>query len=405
MLHPIGILRGSVGDSANHLPTVRHLCRHGCVLHPLLPERHPVRDFFVLDTIDMAPRSDMATMEHPIYSLSTVPERRRLNYENGDVRVEIIPSSIGLPTVFDKDIVIYCISKLMQAKNQGEAIKQEVRLTTHDLLVETNRPTNNLGYERLLPALNRLRGVVINTTISTGNTKTTHGFGLIDAFEYNRKGSMHAERLKYLDIKLSDWIYRAIASSEVLPINRDYFRLRAPVDRRIYEIVRKHCGKQTSWRVGLELLQKKVGSKQAEKHFHSHLRNLVRSNHLPDYAVTIEGGQAVFYRRSELQAGDEVTSARHAVAPPRRIDGKTARRREPSGRAGLPTASTDDARTARTVRISTQAFELAREIAPGWDRYALEQIYIGWASNLDEARNEDARFIGWVKSYTKGRAP
>ncbi len=353
----------------------------------------------------MAPRSDMATMEHPIYSLSTVPERRRLNYEHGDVRVEIIPSSIGLPTVFDKDIVIYCISKLTQAKNRGETIKQEVRLTTHDLLVETNRPTNNLGYERLLPALNRLRGVVINTTISTGDARTTHGFGLIDAFKYNRKGSMHAERLKYLDIKLSDWIYRAINSSEVLPINRDYFRLRAPVDRRIYEIVRKHCGKQASWRVGLELLQKKVGSKQAEKHFHSHLRSLVRSNHLPDYAVTIEAGQAVFYKRSELQAGDAMPSARHAAAPPRRIDGKTGRRREPSGTAGLPTASINDARAARTVRISTQAFELAREIAPGWDRYALEQIYIGWASNLDDARNEDARFIGWVKSYTKGRAP
>ena len=358
------------------------------MLHPLLPERHPVRDFFVLDTIDMAPRSDMATMEHPIYSLSTVPERRRLNYQNGDVRVEIIPSSIGLPTVFDKDIVIYCISKLMQAKNQGEEIKQHVRLTTHDLLVETNRPTNNLGYERLLPALNRLRGVVINTTISTGDARTTHGFGLIDAFEYNRKGSMHAERLKYLDIKLSDWIYRAISSSEVLPINRDYFRLRSPVDRRIYEIVRKHCGKQASWRVGLELLQKKVGSKQAEKHFHSHLRHLVRSNHLPDYAVTIEAGQAVFYKRSELEGGDAIPSSRLAVTPPRR--------QERSGYARMAIEETKDGRTERAVRISTQAFDLASDIAPGWDRYALEKIYIGWASDKDDARNQDARFIGWV---------
>lgn len=375
------------------------------MLHPLLPERHPVRDFFVLDTMDMAPRSDMATMEHPIYSLSTVPERRRLNYENGDVRVEIIPSSIGLPTVFDKDIVIYCISKLMQAKNEGEAIKQEVRLTTHDLLVETNRPTNNLGYERLLPALNRLRGVVINTTISTGDARTTHGFGLIDAFEYNRKGSMHAERLKYLDIKLSDWIYRAIASSEVLPINRDYFRLRAPVDRRIYEIVRKHCGKQPWWRVGLELLQKKVGSKQAEKHFHSHLRNLVRSNHLPDYAVTIEDGQVVFYRRSSLDAGDGVPSSRRDASLSRRIADKTARLQGPAQVAEFDDAAASGIGAPRAVRISMHALDQARELAPGWDRYALEQIYIGWASRKDPARNEDARFLGWVKSYTKGKPP
>lgn len=405
MLHLNSILCDPVGDSANHLPERPYLCRHGWVLHPLLPERHPVRDFFVLDTIDMAPRSDMATMEHPIYSLSTVPERRRLSYQNSDVRVEIIPSSIGLPTVFDKDIIIYCISKLMQAKNQGEAIKQEVRLTTHDLLVETNRPTNNLGYERLLPALNRLRGVVINTTISTGDARTTHGFGLIDAFEYNRKGSMHAERLKYLDIKLSDWVYRAIASSEVLPINRDYFRLRAPVDRRIYEIVRKHCGKQASWRIGLELLQTKVGSKQAEKHFHSHLRQLVRSNHLPDYASTIEDGQAVFYRRSGMDTVDGMPSSRRAASSSSRIDSKPARLEMLSKVfADTPAAaSTEGVHAARTVRISTQAFDQAGQLAPGWDRYALEQIYIGWASDKDAARNEDARFLSWLKSYTKGK--
>ena len=362
-----------------------------------------MRDFFVLGTLDMAPRSDMATMEHPIYSLSTVPERRKLYYENGDVKVEIIPSSIGLPTVFDKDIIIYCISKLKQAHDRGEPIAQTVKLTTHDMLVETNRPTNNLGYERLLPALNRLRGVVINTTISTGDVRTTHGFGLIDEFTYNRKGSMHAERLKHLEIKLSAWLYRAITSSQVLPISRDYFRLRAPVDRRIYEIARKHCGHQASWRVGLELLQKKVGSKQAEKHFHAHLRNLVRSNHLPDFAVTVESGQAVFYRRAGSEFRDGKPSRRHSVKSSGRQDGMAVS--TPAStivRGGEQDRNTGD--TVRpAVRISTDAFERAREIAPGWDRYALEQIYINWASDKDAARNEDARFLGWVRSYTKGR--
>ena len=378
------------------------------VTTPLLPERHPVRDFFVLGTLDMAPRSDMATMEHPVYSLSTVPERRRLHYENGDAKVEIIPSSIGLPTVFDKDIIIYCISKLKQAHDRGEPIAQTVRLTTHDMLVETNRPTNNLGYERLLPALNRLRGVVINTTISTGDARTTHGFGLIDAFEYNRKGSMHAERLKHLEIKLSDWIYRAITSSEVLPISRDYFRLRAPVDRRIYEIVRKHCGQQASWRVGLELLQKKVGSKQAEKHFNAHLRNLVRSNHLPDYAVTIEAGQAVFYRRGGSDARDGKPAGRHAAKLSTRDDGNAAEGVLSTVLSSAEGGSAPSAgmNVSRTIRISGDAFERARDIAPGWDRYALESIYSAWASKLEAARSEDARFLGWVGSYTKGkRAP
>mgnify|MGYP002381527590 CR=1 FL=1 len=352
---------------------------------PLLPERHPVRDFFVLDTMDVVPRSDLATMEHPIFSLSTHADTKRISYENGGVRVEIIPSAIGLPTVFDKDILIYCISKLIAMRDAGVPIGPCVRLTTHDMLVDTNRPTNNLGYERLLPALNRLRGVVINTTIATGGLMTTRGFGLIDDFEYNRKGSMFAERLKHLEVRLSDWLFRAIAAAEVLPISRDYFRLRAPVDRRIYEVARKHCGRQASWRIGLELLQRKVGSTQAGKFFSRHLRKLILSNHLPDYAVTLEGSQAVFYRRD---------------------DGKTARQQ--SG-APSPVATTSDrpagqALERRLVRVSQEAVDQLSTIAPGWDRYGLESLYCEWAAELEVARSEDARFLAWARSYTKGKA-
>ena len=79
----------------------------------LFPERHPVRDFFVLDALDVAPRSDMASMEHPIFSLSTKAETRPLKYTHGENSVEIIPSTLGLPTVFDKDVLIYCISRLI----------------------------------------------------------------------------------------------------------------------------------------------------------------------------------------------------------------------------------------------------------------------------------------------------
>ncbi len=89
---------------------------------PLLPERHPVKDFFVLDTLDVVPRSDMASMEHPIFALATNADTSPIRYTNGNARVEIIPSSIGLPTVFDKDILIYCISKLVDMKNKGRLL-------------------------------------------------------------------------------------------------------------------------------------------------------------------------------------------------------------------------------------------------------------------------------------------
>jgi plasmid replication initiation protein len=348
----------------------------------LLPERHPVRDFFVLDVLDVAPRSDMASMAHPVFSLSTKPETRILRYENDGTVVEIHPSSKGLATIFDKDVLIYCVSKLMHRRNQGEAIGPVVRITTHDLLVSTNRQTGGIIYERLEHALDRLAGTRIKTNIETGDEKSTQNFGLIEWYDYNRKGSGFAERLRYLDIKLSDWLFRAIEAAEVLPISRDYFRLRRPLDRRVYEIGRKHCGAQDKWRISIDKLQKRTGSKQERKHFAAHMRSMVQSNHLPDYALTLEEDQVVFWRR----AGEGTNGYK------------------PNEAAAIPiVAEAPAVMPERPIVVSEQAIERLYVIAPRWDKYRLKHLYINWAKNLGPAINEDARFLGWVKSYTKGK--
>jgi plasmid replication initiation protein len=358
-----------------------------------LPERHPVRDFFVLDALDVAPRSDMASMEHPIFSLSTKPETRPLKYTHGENSLEIIPSALGLLTVFDKDVLIYCISRLIAMQNAGHEIGPCIRLTTHDLLVQTNRPTNDLGYERLAPALDRLRCVSVKTNIKTGDTITTRGFGLISEYEYNRQGSMFADRLRYLEIELSPWLFRAIEACEVLPISRNYFRLRRPLDRRIYELARKHCGQQNHWRVSLEVLQKKSGSNSPVKKFAFFIRHLTASNHLPDYTMTLEEDRVVFWRRAGqgAQANRQGGPTTHSAA-----DGAQAAVLEP---APLTPAHKAD----RRILVSSRAMGQLCELAPGWDKYMLEHAYIAWAKDKDAARDEDTRFLSWVRSYTKGK--
>ena len=348
---------------------------------PLLPERHPVRDFFVLDILDVTPRSDIASMAHPIFSLSTKAERRILRYKHEETIVEIHPSSKGLATIYDKDVLIYCISKLMHRKNNGESIGPVVRITTHDLFVSTNRNTGGISYQRLEDTLDRLAGTRIKTNVETGDEVTTQNFGMIEWYDYNRKASGFVERLKYLDIKLSDWLFRAINAEEVLTINREYFRLRRPIDRRLYELARKHCGKQASWKIGISLLQKKCGSKQALKHFTAHLRELVAAGTLPDYDVTLEGSQAVFHRREGALFS--------LVKPPAPIPAVT---------------SVEPSPVQHRIMVSPSAIERAGELAPGWDKYMLEKIYCDWARDKELAHSEDARFFGWVKSYTKGRA-
>ena len=128
----------------------------GVVRPPLLPDRHPTADFFICDVLDAIPKDDMASMEHPIFSLSTRPDRRILRYEHNGTKVEITPSVKGLATIHDKDVMIYCISQLIAKMNAGEEPSPLLHLKAHDLLVATNRETSGDGYRRLRQTFERL---------------------------------------------------------------------------------------------------------------------------------------------------------------------------------------------------------------------------------------------------------
>ena len=170
-------------------------------------------------------------------------------------------------------------------------------------------------------------------------------------------------------------------SAEVLTLNPIYFQLRSPLDRRLYELARKHCGNQDKWRIRIDKLQKKCGSKQERKHFVKHLRETIEADHIPDYRFELDGDFVMVYRRAaEAEPAKSVT----AIAPP-----------EPS-RQGQGAS--------QKIFISTDAIEQAKKEVPGSDVYWLENTYHEWikANGIEPARNEDARFLSWVKSFTKG---
>jgi len=261
----------------------------------LLPDRHPQKDFFILAIADVVLKDDMASMEHPLFSLATKPDHRHLEYRGGGNRLKIIPSGVGLPTIFDKDILIFCISQLMHKKNRGEPIGSRVRFSGRELLMATNRPTNNLGYQRLEQAFHRLRGTNFQTDITTGNKRETRIFGLIDegGFVMKEEGEW---RLDYCEVVLSDWVMRAIEGDEVVTISNDYFRLRRPLERRIYEIARKHCGSQKRWHINLAKLQDKTGSNAPLKKFRLNIRQISEADHLPFYTLELTSDDLVIFR-------------------------------------------------------------------------------------------------------------
>jgi len=244
----------------------------------LLPQRHPNRDFFVADILDASPRDDLASMESPVFSLSKNPDRTIRKYEHNGVTLTVTPSMLGMANIWDKDILIYCTSQLIAGINLGREPSQTVRITGYDLLKATNRHTGGKDYDRLEQAFERLAGTRLKTNIETGDNRDRQGFGLIENWKIAERND--DDRMSHIDVKLSDWLYRAVLSKEVLSISPDYFRLRGGIERRIYEIARKHCGKQASWRISIELLYKKTGAKSPIKRFRHEVKRIANESQL-----------------------------------------------------------------------------------------------------------------------------
>ncbi len=163
---------------------------------------------FLCDIFDVLPKSDLSSMEHPMFSLSTKPDRRILHYAHNGAAITVVPSVKGLATIHDKDILIYCVSQLMAALNQGREVCRRLVLKAADLMAATNREASGDGYARLREAFERLAGTRITTNLTTGETETTSGFGLIESWQIVR--NTRGGRMVSVAVTLSEWLFRAV---------------------------------------------------------------------------------------------------------------------------------------------------------------------------------------------------
>lgn len=330
---------------------------------------------FVCDILDATPKSDRASMEYPLFSLSVKKDLAAFEYEQGNVKMKITPAAEeGRANVFDRDILIYVLSQLMAAKNEGQEIGRRVRISAHDLLKATNRHTTGQAYATLRRALTRLQFTQIETNIHD------HGIGEWRSISFITDARIIKEdstgRLLSVELEMGGWLVKAIENKNVLTLNKSYFQLRKPLERRLYELARKHCGKQDVWRIGLDKLQHKAGSTSSPKEFKRLVTLICRADadqsHMPDYSFTL------------LHDILEVSPKPEFLDVYRDADAITSE---------------------ISVRLSSEAYERAREVAPTWDVYFLEQEWRMWIG--EPPRYPDGAFIGFCRKWyeRKGKAP
>ncbi len=334
---------------------------------PLLPERYPQGDLFVCELVDVVLKSDLASMEYPLYSLSKKPDRTPRRYVNGDRWIEFRPSTKGMPTIYDKDLLIYTISHIMREKQRSGKAPKRVLINPYHFMLFTNRSTGGRDYDALAEAVERLDGTRYRTNVKFNGVQIDEWFGLVDRVRL--ESSADGKKLHSIEVEVSSWVTEAVENNAVLTLNKDYWRLRRPTERRVYEMIRKHCGKQATWSMSVENLHLKSGSLAKRWEFRRKLKEIVEDNHLPDYLVALDEDKLVVRPRPEFLDGCKL----------------------PSQQAPLAMLTNED-------------HERAREVAPRWCPHYLETIWRNYAAqkiNKGEGapKNPGAAYVGFCKAY------
>ena len=270
---------------------------------------HPLRDFFVGDLVDYAPKDSRDMMERPFFSLAKRKRNVPIEYESEDksVYVKVTPNPLhGMATIWDADILIWCISKIMADIDKGRNdVDRTIYTTPYEILKGIARGTSGADYRDLMNALRRLRNTEVETNIRPVGKRKYAVFKWIEDTEGEGADSLDPSQLKSISLTIPRWLFNGLKmSGGVLTLDREYFLMTSGVERAVYRIARKHAGAQEQgWTAKVKTLQQKTGSEEAARNFALRMRRIAAKEgteeQLPRYRMTmtktVDGSEAVHF--------------------------------------------------------------------------------------------------------------
>lgn len=301
----------------------------------LVPVRTNQLQLFAVDLEVWSPKGDRHSMEHDFFRVAKQPDRNDRRYEHPDgTIIEVAPNSAGIPTIWDKDIVLYCIAHIRDRVKHGHHFPKGTRvvLDSFNILASTNRGTGAAQYESLTAAIKRLNGCAFRTSIPAAGKRIERFWHWLEDVEMVWNDEDSKKRVLQFSCRLPDWLHEvAISGTDVLTYSWDYFRIDSGIERRMYELARKHCGHQESWSIGLDSFAAKAGlnagqpgaSADVKREFRKNLRHLlpavigrpgVYEKQLPDYTVTyLEARQRLEFTNRAVAAAKQKAAAKKAA--------------------------------------------------------------------------------------------
>ncbi|WP_147115035.1 replication initiator protein A [Tateyamaria sp. syn59] len=344
-------------------------------------------DLFLDQLADAPVKDERALMEFPFFSLQKRPRMTPFIFDDGVVKIEIQPGHKGIATIWDKDILIYLTSLVNERIENGRfdadatstIQDRTITFSAYDFLKVTGRSSGKRAYELFLDALDRLRSTNILTNITAGDERERRGFGWIEDWRVIERTNRRGQKVMgAVEVTMNRWMFNAIVKDRrVLTINRDYFRLSKGLERRLYELARKHVGRQPEWYIGIKRLAEKCGSIDTERKFKFRINEICEAGTIPDYHVQI------------------VDPA--SVSTPFKPKGKQAlvRFQPKFDDQGVP-----DVPTTLNLDVAHSVLTDIKHANPEYDIQYILNAWQDWAMTRDEpVKNPNAAFRAFAKKY------
>jgi len=349
-------------------------------------------DLFLDQLVDAPIKDERSLMEFPFFSLQKRPRTEPLTYDDGVVQITIEPGSNGIATIWDKDLLIYLASLINEKIEKGEHVDRTMQFHAYDFMRVTGRGTGKRAYELFLDALHRLRSTNIQTTIAAGGDIERRGFGWIEDWRVlERTNSQGKKAMAGVEVTLNRWMFNSIVQDRrVLTINRNYFGLTMGLERRLYELARKHVGSQTEWFISLSRLAEKCGTVGSLRKFKYRIVEISKRANIPDYHLElVDSDTAKTPFRTKGQPLVRFT--------PLKVASEIGVKEKPK-----PKQTSSAQETGEPGRVSIHTYEKAKELFPGYNIDFLEDRWIGWtASKGTVLKAPDKAFLAWCRTYTQ----
>ena len=324
---------------------------------------------------DIASRDSRDAMEYPFLSLSKKPRFKPIEYicSNGTEVTVSGGEPYGIANIWDYDLIIWLLSQLRQAMDDGIEVSRKIRFTRYGYLKDVRRHTGGDEYRRLEAAIARLKNTTVATTIRAKKRRTIM-FSWIEFADIERdeKGKIAAAT-----VVLPEWLYEAVCDHKmVLTLHPDYFLLQGGYARWLYRLIKKSAGNNVKgWRWKFRTLHERSGTLRPYKRFAEDIRKIAKAGTLLDYSLSLETVDKQQYLHAVKTAPLEVVAA--------------------------PTPSPHHPQT-QFLRLSTETFEKARRVSGGYDVYALYEMWKEYnAKRQEQVKFPDAAFIGFCKKHTE----